>query len=1034
MAVALALAGCAGQNQDPTASIRYSPEPPGLNETVTLDASESSDEDGEIAAYTWTFPDGSTQQGAQVEYQFAEPGEHEIQLEVVDNDDASASASATITVQNQTPSASFEHSPESPRAGETVTLDASSASDEDGEIAEYTWTFPDGSTAQGAQVEYQFSEAGDHEIELEVVDNFGASATASRSVTVQTAQQDRDTSDESDETATTGDGDENALTETAETGPESEMERTSGDTDASATPETSTSDRGSIVQQVTVTEEQNAAKAMDRLNNNEIQVYAQGVSQPSVQEEVNNTEDLAAYTSYGSYTELTFNPVGPTFENGQFNPFTNTEIREAMNWLIDREYVANEFYGGLAQPRYTPLTTAFPDYARLIDVTRQLEIEYSHQPERAREVITQQMQQMGAQKVDGTWQYEGEPVTLKFLIRTEDERQQVGDYVANLMEEMGFETDRMYRNSRQASSIWIGSDPAQGDWHVYTGGWITTIVSRDQAGNFQFFYTPSGLAQPLWQAYQPSEQFSDVASRLNQRDYSTLAERNELMAQGLRLAMENSARVWLVDTIDLWPHRSDVSLAADLAGGISGSYLWPYTLRAQGRDQLTFAVQNILNGPWNPLGGSNFIFDTMLQRATGNFMTLPDPYTGLIRAERVERAEVTVQAGLPVQQTLDYVELNEAETITVPDDAWYDWDAENHRFITAGEAQTGSVEAKAKAVIHYDDTLQNMAWHDGTEMSLADMLIGLILTFDRAKEASDLYDESYVSDYQEFRNWFQGLRIVQEEPLVVEVYSDRIYLDAEYIADLTAAVISPYHDFGPAPWHSLALGMMAESNGNAAFSEGKAEQLQVDRISYIAGPTLEVLETNRQEALDNAYIPYENALGEYVNAEEARSRYEKLGQWYSEKGHFWVGHGPYYLESASPVEGVVTLRRNADFPDPPDKWMRFAQPRIPSVSLSGPQRITSGEEATVDVRINFEGESYPVDDISFVKYLVFGSDGELVLQGEAEAVSDGSWRVTLTPEETEQLETGSNRLEVAVVSNVVSVPSFADTSFVSVSP
>ena len=1015
---ALVLAGCAGQNQAPTAQFSPSSETPGVNETVAFDASASSDEDGEISQYNWTFQDGSTAQGQQVEHQFAEPGEYEVELEVVDDNDAAATTTVTVEVQNQSPTADVQYSPTSPTVNDAVALDASGSSDADGEIVEYNWTLPDGSTAQGQQVEHRFAEAGDHEVQLEVVDSFGASATASVSVTVAAEQA---TDPEEDAEAT---DDEDTATESDDT---------EADTDADAT-DAASDDMGNVVQQVTVTEEQQAAKAMDRLANNEIQVYAQGTSQPSIQEEINASEGLAAYTSFGSYTELTFNPVGPTFENGGFNPFSNPEIREAMNWLIDREHIVDEFYGGLAEPRYTALTTAFPDYAKLIDVTRQLEIEYSHQPERAREVITDQMEQMGAQKVDGTWQYEGEPVTLKFLIRIEDNREQIGDYVANLMADMGFEIERMYKNSKQASPIWIGSDPAKGQWHVYTGGWITTLISRDQAGNFNFFYTPKGLAQPLWQAYQPSEEFAQVSEQLSQRNYSSIEERNELMGQALRMAMENSARVWLVDTIDLWPRREGISLAADLAGGISGSYLWPYTLRAQSQDQLTFAVQNILNGPWNPLGGSNFIFDTMLQRATGNFMALPDPYTGLRRAERIEGATVTVREGLPIQQTLDWVELERAPEIQVPNDAWYDWDTETDRFVTAGEAQTAPVQAKAKTVVRFDDSLQSMAWHDGTEMSMADLLLPLILTFDRADEASDLYDEAYAPDFEQFRNWFKGLRIVQEAPLVIEVYSDRIYLDAETVAYEASTVVSPYYSFGPAPWHTLALGMMAERSGAAAFSEGKAEDMQVDRISFIAGPTLDILEERRQEAMSEGFVPFESVLGEYVSAEQVQARYETLGQWYDEKGHFWVGHGPYYLQDANPVEGVVTLRKNDEFPNPPDKWMGYTQPRIASVSLSGPQRITSGDPATVDVNISFDGQPYPVDDVDVVKYLVFGSDGQLVLKGEAEAVSDGSWQINLTPEETEQLETGSNRLEVAVVSNVVSIPSFANYSFVSVSP
>jgi peptide/nickel transport system substrate-binding protein len=44
----------------------------------------------------------------------------------------------------------------------------------------------------------------------------------------------------------------------------------------------------------------------------------------------------------GVYYELTFNPVGPEFNDGRFNPFSNRRIREAMNYLVNRTYIANE--------------------------------------------------------------------------------------------------------------------------------------------------------------------------------------------------------------------------------------------------------------------------------------------------------------------------------------------------------------------------------------------------------------------------------------------------------------------------------------------------------------------------------------------------------------------------------------------------------------------------------------------------------------------------------------------------------------------
>jgi len=59
-----------------------------------------------------------------------------------------------------------------------------------------------------------------------------------------------------------------------------------------------------------------------------------------------------------------------------------------------------------------------------------------------------------------------------------------------------------------------------------------------------------------------------------------------------------------------------------------------------------------------------------------------DPYTGLIWPLRVACADVLVKEGLPVGKTLDWVNLQFAPEIALPDDVWADWDATAQKFLT----------------------------------------------------------------------------------------------------------------------------------------------------------------------------------------------------------------------------------------------------------------------------------------------------------------------------------------------------------------
>jgi peptide/nickel transport system substrate-binding protein len=799
------------------------------------------------------------------------------------------------------------------------------------------------------------------------------------------------------------------------------------------TPEPNAMDRtGAWLDMVVVVEEPSAEAAVTRLDVGEIDVYAMAVADAEVYQTTKDNPNLTQAESVGTNDDLTFNPAGPIFEGtGKLNPFAEPKIREAMNWLIDREYIGQEIMGGLGRARYLPIVSGFPDYARYIDKVRELEAKYAYNPDKAREVITQEMETLGAEFVDGKWMYNGEQVELIGIIRTEDERLEIGDYVSSQLESLGFAVQRTYKSSAEASPIWMRGNPNDGEWHFYTGGWITTLVSRDMANNFDFYFTPRGLPVPLWQAYTPSPEFDEIADRLQRNDFATMEERGELFRRALELSMEDAVRFWLVDEYSFSPYRTDVTVGADLAGNIQGSWIWPYTLRRVGKvgGSMTVANGSILTDPWNPLAGSNWVYDTMLERGTGERETFSDPFTGLVWPQRIERAEVFIREGLPVAKTLDWVNLEFVPDNEVPEDAWIDWDAAGQRFITVGEAHPEGLTSAAKVVVYFPENLYDIKWHDGSNLSTADFVMRWILTLDLGKEESAVYDEAQVPTVDSFLASFKGWRIASENPLVLEFYTDQYYLDAEWnVSQWTHWW--PNYNYGPGSWHMLGIGLLAEANQELAFSADKADALEIDWMSYIAGPSIEILAKYLEQAVNENYIPYEPTLGQYISAEEAQARWTSLQEWYRKRGHFWVGTGPFYLERAFPVEGTVILKRYLDHPDPVGKWDRFGKPMFAEVEIDGPGRVTSGAETAYDLYLTYEGEPYAIEDIEKVKYLVFDATGELALIGEAVAVQDGQWQIMLDAEATTQLAAGSNRLEVAVMSKLVSIPTFESFEFV----
>lgn len=782
--------------------------------------------------------------------------------------------------------------------------------------------------------------------------------------------------------------------------------------------------RGALVDEIIFTREGDLGKVLELLSRGACHVFASGISNPAIYRRARSLPALEYDYAFGTSGELTVNPAGPRFRDGSLNPFHDRRMREALNWLIDRRYIAEEIYGGLAVPRYLPLNTVFPDYARLAETARALEIRYAHDPDRARAVIRERMEALGARLEGGTWVEGGRPVRLRVLIRTENERRRVGDYLSDLLEESGFRVERMYRNADEASRIWIAGDPREGRWNLYTGAWVSTIIQRDLAGNFDFYYNPRGRPEPLWQVYEPDPEFDELSGRLQRRDYRDRDERRRMMARALELAMEDSVRVWLIDEMNIVLRSAEITLASDLAAGISGSALWPYTLRFRGRTggRAIFAIPSLLTEPWNPVDGTNWVFDRMIMRALDDGVVIADPFTGLYLPQRVQAALVTIEKGHDPALTHDWVTIEEVDSIEVPGDAWIDWDAPAGRFVTVAEKHPGGLSARTRTRVLYEPGFFERRWHDGTRVSPADVLFGWIFSFERSKPGSPLYDRAHNIGFESFQRHYRGWRVLGWDPLEVEVFSDQVFPDAEWIA----AVRAP----GATPWHLMAVAVLAEKGGELAFSSDKADLEGVEWMNFIAGPSLPILERRLRQARLEEFVPFESALGEYLEPGEATERYRALESWYAERGHFWVSDGVFLLHSVHPVEQMVVLRRFEDFPDPAGKWLRFSRPAIPALELDGEMILAEGRPAEFELRVFFDDQPYPDADIEDISWLVFDRRGRVLVRGRAEPAGPaGTWRIAIDEEQAALLGRGARTLEVSVSSRRVAMPVFASHAF-----
>jgi peptide/nickel transport system substrate-binding protein len=329
-----------------------------------------------------------------------------------------------------------------------------------------------------------------------------------------------------------------------------------------------------------------------------------------------------------------------------------------------------------------------------------------------------------------------------------------------------------------------------------------------------------------------------------------------------------------------------------------------------------------------------------MRDACGERAFLQDPVTGLYHPQRIESASVTIANALPVEfaapvDWCDLTVLGEGEFITIPDDTWSEWDAATGSWKTAVERFPDPADriANRKCVVVYPDDIFDFPMHDGSTLSLADLLMEMILPMDIAQAASPIYESGRVSRYNAWMAQWKGYRITSADPLTIEVYGDDWYLDPEWNLAIPDSTFPLWKQGGSNPWHMIGIGWLAARDNLSKFGSDAALDLAVPWMDYTKGDAMPHLEAKLADVQDSGhadyrFIPYGAAiqaaytdLGLGSLSAEAGERYANLQAWYDNLGHFWVDCGLYYLDSVFPIEKVVVLKRFEDHPDPSDRWL-----------------------------------------------------------------------------------------------------------------
>ena len=748
------------------------------------------------------------------------------------------------------------------------------------------------------------------------------------------------------------------------------------------------------------------AQALLDLQSGALDVYAYPLKTAGDILSAHQNPNLRTIDSFGTEDNLFVNPVpvNQSLAPGVFNPFAVPEIRQALNYLLDRDYINAQIFGGYGAGHSALWNPASPEAARDPFFFHDLNRQYGYNYSRAHDMVFAALNASGATYSNGNWSWQGHPIVVNIVQRVEDQRFQIGQYVASQIQTLGLQANLIPKSGGGAFQIVYNGPPDTGAWMLYTEGWAYTGLVRWPDEDLDFFYN-GGEGSTIWYTaggpYHPPQELSDIAVRLRDRNYSSVEDRQRLVERGQALALNESVRVWLVASETQVYSDRVTNVVTDLNGG-----LWsPFSMRTArfSTPGGTLHVGNRVNfvSPWQPWQGFAFLYDWIVRDTFSDPGVAVHPHTG---------------AYIPIRAEFESTTAGPNGSLAVPPDAQV-----YNPSSGAWEAVAPGTNARSEVTFNY--TFGN--WHHGPAMDMNDVLYDVALIARRAAGDVAAHDPDALDAHDRaFASMFRGLRVVDSDTL--EVYVDFWHPDPSFIA--AAADVWPR-----TPWEVGELAMLTTLHDHTRVSEATASIDGLDVIDLTKGNTVGFMDNeiaSGNVTTSGPGVTRPAGFSGLISQADAEARWSSLQTWRANKLHYFPSNGPFYLDTLTPsmiAANQAQVTNDPNYPFPATRWDDLLQTPVPSLSISPIADVVIGDPAQVHLTTDVAGQPY---DNATVLYRIIEPAHETVLQtGQAVRSGPGAWDVDLLPAFTANLSEGTYRFEAAATSTEASLTTYANRTF-----
>ncbi len=713
----------------------------------------------------------------------------------------------------------------------------------------------------------------------------------------------------------------------------------------------------------------------------------------------------AGYDNIYFNSAHTISPYEVKTDEGEikFNPFSIQKIRYAANFLINRSEIVNEFYNGHAKPRYLPFSQSSPAYE---DHYEKMFEENRFTPEgdknKGKEMIKQALYSvMNDTSLKGElkppdnssnyWRYKPpsgdfENIEVKGVIRIEDQREEIGDYFSDLLEECSIEVIREKPDrTSYGEKVWI-TEPSDLDWHFYTGSWSPNptqyfqdlLLVQMYAGwngympggfvddaDYRYGYYEDGSP---WDAEGEHGEFygnrtlEKISERLYQGKVNSEKQYWDYMEKATELGLNESVRVFICSSHEymLYNKSKIKSASTNVITGWDDIFT-PRTIHTY-VENLTMAQYssdgNLYRYNWNELGGSYDTNGLQEKRMLMDPGTALHPETGKnipIRCNwyeeedwyRKEEPTSTVEKAYEWKNN-ETGEIVLEKNISVPEDVVI-YDPANDTWKKVGSGVQSAVKVTYSVV--------GGKWHAGADLTLRDGMGWHAWSWDMSFKdgpGDDYYHKGFAFQNEERFNTIKGERWDEEN----QTYT--IWGDYTFPVD---SRIGSYYSIWPAvPYYQYEAAQFLVSQNDTyipydagTYSWDQDKKHWVNWISEEQGQDIVVTLMNM---IDDDYVPWymtEKANAPItINSSELNTEIQAVIDFYDKHKHVFVSNGPFMMDSVSDNDGYANITRfdnNEGYPFSKDYFRNLVGTKELIVeSMDVPSTVSSGKEIEVSVK------------------------------------------------------------------------------------